>query len=251
MPKGKSHPVAACAATLEPPGVTAPLTSLGPRRRTRSAEVSVIIAVQPAIWAELLGILLERETGIKVLGKAVNENEIIALSAEDADPVVLFDFEALGPNSAGVIARVHRAAPRVRVLVLARRSGEDTVTSVLRAGAAGLVGKEMSYKTVLEAIRAAAIGEVWANRWVTAQVISQLIATCRPEPEEESSTLTRREWEVVDAVGRGLRSREIALELGISPKTVKSHLSNIFAKTRLRGRFALALWAQGHLPPKA
>lgn len=223
---------------------------MAPRRRNRSAEISVIIAVQPALWAELLGIVLGREPGIKLLGKAVNEDEILALTAENPDSVVLFDFEALGPNGAGVIARVHRAAPKVRVLVLARRSGEDTVTSVLRAGAAGLVGKEMPYKTVLEAISAAAVGEVWANRWVTAQVISQLIATCRPEPDEESSTLTRREWEVVDAVGRGLCSREIALDLGISPKTVKSHLSNIFVKTRLRGRFALALWAQGHLPSK-
>ena len=164
--------------------------------------------------------------------------------------MVLFDFEALGPNGAGVIARIHRAAPQARVLVLARRSGEDTVTAVLRAGAAGLVGKHMAYKTVVDAIRAAAVGEVWANRWTTAQVISQLIATSRPEPGGDSSTLTRREWEVVDAVSRGLRSREIAVELGISPKTVKSHLSNIFVKTQMRGRFALALWAQGHLPQK-
>lgn len=229
------------------------MTALAPpasQRRARSAEINVIIAVQPALWAELLGIVLGREPGFKLLGNATTEDEILALVSKGSDPVVLFDFEAFGPNAAGVIARVHRAAPHARVLVLARRSGEDTVTAVLRAGAAGLVGKQMAYKTVVDAIRAAADGEVWANRWVTAQVISQLIATCRPEPDEESSTLTRREWEVVDAIGRGLCSREIALELGISPKTVKSHLGNIFVKTRLRGRFALALWAQGHLPSK-
>ena len=221
------------------------------RRTTPGAEIGVVIAVQPALWAELLGILFAREPGVTLLGRANDEDEILALAAKNPDAVILYDFEALGPNGAGVIARVHRAAPRARVLVLARRSGDDTVTSVLRAGAAGLVGKHMAYKTVLEAIRAAAAGEVWANRWTTAQVISQLIATSRPEPEDDSSTLTRREWEVVDAVGRGLRSREIAVELGISPKTVKSHLSNIFVKTQLRGRFALALWAQGHLPQKS
>lgn len=212
--------------------------------------ISIVVAVQPALWAELLGIVLGREPGFKVLGGATGEDEILAITARDPNSVVLFDFEALGPNGAGVIARIHRAAPQARVLVLARRSGEETVTAVLRAGAAGLVGKHMAYKTVLDAIRAAAVGEVWANRWTTAQVISQLIATSRPEPGDDSSTLTRREWEVVNAVGRGLRSREIALELGISPKTVKSHLSNIFVKTQLKGRFALALWAQGHLPQK-
>jgi DNA-binding NarL/FixJ family response regulator len=212
--------------------------------------IGVVVAVQPDLWAELLGTLLRREPGFRFLGKAANEDEILALTASNPDSVVLFDFEALGPNGAGVIARVHRAAPHARVLVLARRAGEDTVTAVLRAGAAGLVGKQMAFKTVLAAIRAAAGGEVWANRRATAQVISQLIGTSRPEPDDHSSTLTRREWEVVDAVGRGLHNRAIALELGISPKTVKSHLSNIFVKTKLKGRFAVALWAQGHIHPK-
>ena len=230
--------------------MTPPSSRVALRREPPPAVISIVVAVQPALWAELLGIVLGREPGMKVLGDAANEEEILALTARDPNSVVLFDFEALGPNGAGAIARIHRSAPHARVLVLARRSGEDTVTAVLRAGAAGLVGKQMAYKTVLNAIRAAAAGEVWANRWTTAHVISQLIATSRPEPDDSSPTLTRREWEVVEAVGRGLRSCEIALELGISPKTVKSHLSNIFAKTKLKGRFALALWAQGNLPQK-
>ena len=62
--------------------------------------------------------------------------------------------------------------------------------------------------------------------------------------------LTRRELEVLDGITRGLRNREIALLLGVSEKTVKTHLNNIFAKTQVRGRFALALWAQGQVQPK-
>ena len=237
--------------SLARPSVTPPVAPpVSSRRRAAPAVINIIVAVLPALWAELLSVALGREAGIEVLGGATGEDEILALTARDPNSVVLFDFEASGPNGAGVIARIHRAAPRARVLVLARRSGEETVAAVLRAGAAGLVGKHMPYKTVLDAIHAVAVGEVWANRWTTAQVISQLIATGRPEPEDASSTLTRREWEVVSAVGRGLRSREIAVELGISPKTVKSHLSNIFVKTQMKGRFALALWAQGNLPQK-
>ncbi len=220
------------------------------RNDTASAAVSVVVAVQPPLWAELLGLLLEREPGISVLGTATNEEEVLGLTETSPEAVVLLDFEAFGPNTAGVIARVHRSASRARVLVLARRSGEETVTAVLRAGAAGLVGKQMAYKTIVTAIRAAAVGEVWANRWVTARVISQLIGTGRAEAQGDAPLLTRREWDVVDAISRGLRSREIALELGISPKTVKSHLSNIFVKTQLKGRFALALWAQGQTAQK-
>ena len=215
-----------------------------------SREIGVIVAVQPALWAELLAILLGREPGIKVLGRAATEEEVAALVGGDQRCVVLFDFEALGPYSAGIVARLHRSAPRARTLVLARRSGEETVTLVLRAGAAGLLGKDAEYATLLAAIRAVAAGQVWARHSDTAHVIEQLIAT-RHAALEESPDLTRREWEVVDAVGRGLRSSEIAVTLGISPKTVKTHLSNIFAKTQLRGRFALALWAQDQLQPKA
>jgi DNA-binding NarL/FixJ family response regulator len=226
--------------------------SLPPARRRDAAPaaVQVVVAVQPPLWAELLGMRLEREAGIVVLGTATTEEEALALTEASPEAVVLLDFEAFGQNTTGVIARVHRSAPRARVLVLARRCGEETVTAVLRAGAAGLVGKQMAYKTVLAAIRAAAVGEVWANRWVTAHVISQLIATGHAETDGDAPLLTRREWDVVNAISRGLRSREIALELGISPKTVKSHLSNIFAKTQVKGRFALALWAQGQIGPK-
>ncbi len=209
-----------------------------------------MVAVEPELWAELLALALAREPGIDVLGRAASEDEIVAVLDGDQKAVILFDYEALGPNSAGIIARLRRALPRARALVLARRSGEETVTLVLRAGAAGLVAKQAEYTTLVAGIRAVASGEVWANRRATAQVIEQLVAARRSAPEE-TPELTRREWEVVDAVGRGLRSSEIALGLGISPKTVKTHLNNIFAKTKLKGRFALALWAQGHIQPKA
>ncbi len=209
----------------------------------------MVVAVEPALWAELLALALGREPDVEILGRAASEDEILGILASAPKAVILFDYEALGPNSGGIIARVRRAAPRARALVLARRSGEDTVTLVLRAGAAGLIAKQSAYTTLLSAIRAVAAGEVWANRKATAQVIEQLVAARRPVPDEEPD-LTRREWEVVDAVGRGLRSNEIAVDLGISPKTVKTHLNNIFAKTKLKGRFALALWAQGHILPK-
>ena len=212
--------------------------------------VRLAFAVYPPLWGELLAHSLSRESWVEVVGRAAGEDELRQLTAEHAPDVIMLDYEGLGPNSEGVIARLRRLAPKVRILVLARRSGEETVVSVLRAGAAGLVGKGTDIGTLLNAVRAVAAGEVWANRRVAAQAIEQLAQPARPEPDGRI-VLTRREWEVVEAIGRGLRNREIAHSLGISEKTVKTHLNHIFSKLRVESRFALALWAQGELQPKA
>jgi len=211
--------------------------------------VRVAVAVYPPLWGELLAHSLSQETWVEIVGRAAGEDELRQLTSEHAPDVILLDYEGLGPNSEGVISRLRRLAPRVRIIVLARRSGEDTVVSVLRAGAAGLVGKGTDVGTLLNAVRAVASGEVWANRRVAAQAIEQLAAPARPEADG-NAVLTRREWEVVEAIGRGLRNREIARALGISEKTVKTHLNHIFSKLRIESRFALALWAQGELQPK-
>jgi len=221
----------------------------GLARAAASKPISLIIAVRPELWAELLARLISNENDIQVVARATSEDDLSALAAVRLETVVLFDYEAMGPGVEGVIARMRRLAPNLRFLVLARRFTDETSRAVLKAGAAGVVGKHMDYATLLAAIRSIAVGEVWANRQITAQVISQLIASTRSEPQD-TPALTRREWEVVDAVGRGQRNQEIALGLGISEKTVKTHLNNIFVKTGMKGRFALALWAQGAVGPK-
>ena len=172
------------------------------------------------------------------------------LTSEQAPDVMLLDYEGLGPNAEVVVSRLRRHSPTVRVLILGRRFGEDTVVSVLRAGAAGLIAKNVDLSTLLNAVRAVAAGEVWANRKVAAQAIEQPAAPVRTELEGRM-LLTRREWEVIEAIGRGLRNHDIARGLGISEKTVKTPLNHIFSKLHIDGRFALALWAQGELQPRA
>ncbi len=217
---------------------------------SRSAPpIRLVVAVQPALWCELLSAALGRQPGLQVIGSATREEEIQDLVSHADLTVVLIDYEAMGPNTEGVIARLRRSSPRARVVVLARRSGEEVVRSVLRAGAGGLVGKEMKLATLVDAIGYVGRGQVWANRAVTAQVIEDLLVPARASADG-TPLLTKREWEVLDAVSRGLRNLEIARLLGISERTVKTHLNNMFAKTRQQGRFALALWAQGQIEPK-
>ncbi len=183
---------------------------------------------------------------MNVVGQASEEGAIRELLRAEKPRVLLFDFEALGPGAESMISRLRRDSASTRFLVLATRSGAETVESVLRAGASGLVGKELDLETVIRAIRTVAAGEVWANRLVTAHALEYLSGLSEQVGARNTSNghLTAREAQIVNEVGLGLRNKEIAAKLRISEKTVHTHLNNIFRKLQMGNRIALALFSR-------
>lgn len=227
--------MAARAVLATPPADTAPPES-----------ISIAVATRPTLIREALSGVLSKEPGLELVGQASDENAIRDLLMAQRPRVLLFDYEALGPNGESMIARLRREASSTRFLVLATRSGADTVERVLRAGAAGLVGKELDLATLVRAIRSVAGGEVWANRLVTAHALEYLAGLSELGVLRSSTNghLTRREAEIVQEVGLGLRNKEIAGKLRISEKTVHTHLNNIFRKLQMSNRIAVALFAR-------
>jgi DNA-binding NarL/FixJ family response regulator len=203
---------------------------------------TVVVAARPALFGELLSLKLRDEKELEVAGVARDEDEVRQLVSRHRPSVLLFDYEGLGPSAELAIRRLRRAAPSTRILVLATRSSDETLERVLRAGAAGLVGKQQSFETLLRAIHSVASGELWANRAAAAHAVERL-ATPPGNAEPPDERLTSREWEIVDAVGHGIRNKEIGRRLRISEKTVKSHLNNIFRKLRVDNRFAVGLYS--------
>jgi DNA-binding NarL/FixJ family response regulator len=212
------------------------------------SRLKIGVASGPALYREILCRALAAEPGIEVAGGTAQEDDVAALLDRGGLQVLLFDYEALGPNGESAIARLRRRAPKTRILVLATRSGPETVESVLRAGASGLVGKESNLATVVRAIRAVAAGEIWANRRVTAIALENLADASHRR--SGAGGLTEREAEVVAWVTRGLRNKEIAHRLAIHEKTVKTHLNNIFRKLKVESRVALALQGMVDIQPK-
>lgn len=213
------------------------------RRPEEVRRIRLAIATQPALLRDVLSRLLKQEPDIEVVGEAHDEDSILEVIKETDPALLLFDYEALGPNSESIIGRSRRLAPRIRILVIATRSADENVDRALRAGACGLVGKQLAFETLLRAVRAVAGGEIWANRRAQALTLEHLtnFAAGASAPDAQ---LTKREQQIVDGVARGLRNKEIARQLNISEKTVKSHLNNIFQKLGLAGRFALARFDQ-------
>ena len=206
--------------------------------RTKRAGLGIAVAAHPALFCETLCHRLDEEPDFIVVGRACNEDEIGKLLAKVNPQVLVFDYEGLGPSGESTVGRLRRSAPGTRILVLASRSSDEIVERVLRAGASGLVAKQLEFAVLVRAIRAVVAGEIWANRRATSLALDILTG---PGVRVSNSDLTKREQEIADACGQGLRNKEIALRLNISPKTVKGHLNNIFRKLHVDSRFALAL----------
>src|SRR5262245_58493836 len=226
---------------IPPPVRTGRKETLPASHSLPSTRLTVVVASRPALVREVLARQLGNEPGLEILGLARDEDEICQLLSKVKPRVLLLDYEGLGPNSEGMIPRLRRASPSTRILVVATRSTDETVERVLRAGAMGLVGKQLEFSTLVRAIRVVAAGELWANRRVTAQTVERLASG--PDGGSGDSRLTRREEEIAAAVGRGLRNKDIARRLSISEKTVKSHLNSIFRKLNVDNRFAVGLYA--------
>ncbi len=208
----------------------------------RTVRLELAIAIKPALLRDVLTRLLDTVPDLRVVGYGENEDQIRKVVRKLRPGVLLFDYEAMGPNGESMVSRLRRAAPKTRILVIARRSGEETVEQVLRAGASGLVGKEAEFATLVRAIHMVADGELWANRRTAAQALERLTDASSPVPALGS--LTRREREIADRVALGLRNKDIAQQLSISEATVKSHLNTIFRRLKIDGRVALAMLAQ-------
>ena len=215
-------------------------TTVSPLEAPAPAVVSVLIAARPALFREILARQLGNEPGFTIAGQVRDEEGVRSILIKDKPRVLLLDYEGLGPNADGLIPRFRRASPATRILVLAARSGDETVERVLRIGASGLVAKQQGFAALVRAIRLVAAGELWANRRVTARAMERLAD--RSGGGTVGEPLSSREVEIAEALGRGLRNKDIARRLQISEKTVKSHLSNIFRKLQVDNRFAVGLY---------
>jgi DNA-binding NarL/FixJ family response regulator len=212
-----------------------------PPEAAAGGRLRIAVAARPALLREILTRQLDNEPSLKVVGQARDEDQITRLLSKENPQVLLFDYEGLGPNGESMIPRLRRMAPATRILVLATRSSDETVERVLRAGASGLVGKQLEFATLTRAIRAVGAGELWANRRTTARAVEHLMDMSGRAPSD--GQLTKREWEITDAVGKGLRNKDIARGLNISEETVKGHLNNIFRKLKVDNRFAVGLYS--------
>lgn len=182
---------------------------------------------------------LATQPDISVLGEAASGEEALQLTAELQPQVVLMDLRMPGMGGVEAIRQLRQHWPQMAVVVLTTYNEDDLMIQGLQAGACGYLLKDCSLETLVQAIRAAARGEMLVPPEVMARILAraaQTVAPARALSSRGPLDLTEREREVLAGVARGERSKEIALHLGISERTVGSYLTNIFAKLGVDSR---------------
>jgi DNA-binding NarL/FixJ family response regulator len=136
--------------------------------------------------------------------------------------------------------RLRHRLPATRVIVLTSFAEDERLLPAIQAGAAGYLLKNVQPAELARAVRAAHAGEVLLDPGVAARLVE---AIAQPAGEEPREALTPREREVLELIARGLPNKRIALELGVSEKTVKAHVGHVLAKLGVTDRTQAALHA--------
>ncbi|MBA3642449.1 MAG: response regulator transcription factor [Chloroflexia bacterium] len=196
----------------------------------------ILIADDHPLFRKGMTALLGAVEGIEVVGVATTGEEAVARTAALQPDLVLMDLQMPGGGGIAATRELRHASPAVRVLVVTLFEDDDSVFLALRAGAHGYVLKEADEDEMLRAIQATARGEAIFSPAVAVRVLSYFAAPRPDAPPQVFPTLTEREREILTLIARGRPNPTIARELGIAPKTVGNHVSNIFGKLQVADR---------------
>jgi DNA-binding NarL/FixJ family response regulator len=198
--------------------------------------VRVLIADDHQLFRDGLRGLLESVPEMEVVGEATNGQEAIDIAERLQPDVVLMDIKMPGVNGIEATRRIHDTSPHVGVLVVTMFEDDDSVFAAMRAGARGYLLKDARREDVLGAIRAVSAGGAIFSPGVARRVIDFFAAPRPAVAPRAFPELTAREEEVLLLITRGRTNQEIADELYLSLKTVRNHVSNIFAKLQVADR---------------
>lgn len=190
--------------------------------------------------------ILRRRDGFEIVAEYADGAEIPeTLSATDVD-VVVMDLRMRRVDGIEATRRIRTRPDTPPVLALTTFDDDEMLSGALRAGAAGFILKDSSAEDLIRAVHTVAAGGSWLDPAVTARVLNAYRQARTTVTSAPTGTLTSREHEVLQAIGRGLSNGEIAKTFHISELTVKSHIGRIFTKLGLRDRAAAIVYAFDH-----
>lgn len=179
--------------------------------------------------------VINNETDMEICGEAEDAPQAMKGVGPANPDVIIVDISLRGNNGLELIKNLKAIHENIRILVFSMHDESIYAQRALRAGAKAFVMKKESPTKVVEAIRRIITGEIYVSPSVADQVLHQIVNG----PNNATSTspidrLTDRELEVVQLIGRGLSSREVAESLNLSVKTIESHRAHVKEKLNLR-----------------
>lgn len=211
------------------------------------APKTILIADDHGLIRDGLRALLDIEERLQVVGVVATGRDAIRAARELTPDLVLMEFSLLASTGAFTITEIKRWLPHTRILVLTFHRDEAHLFAALDAGAEGYLLKGDSRHELADAIRSLLAGEKYLSPAICDLVIAGYLGQRNlPLPDKQtgdSGILSPRELEVLRMIANGLRTREIAKALGLSPKTVERHRGSLMRKIKVRNAAAAAAYA--------
>jgi two-component system, NarL family, response regulator LiaR len=207
------------------------------RSEDASVAIRILLADDHSVVRQGLKMFLGLDPEFEVVGEAANGQDAVRLARELRPDVVLMDLLMPVMDGIAATAAIRQELPETEVIALTSVLEDVSVVNAVKAGAIGYLLKNTEADALVRAIKAAAAGQVQLAPEAQARLMREVRA---PEGPEQ---LSERETEVLRLVAAGRANKEIARELGIGEKTVKTHVSNILSKLGLMSRTQAALHA--------
>ena len=211
--------------------------------RMTAGQTRILLADDHAVVRRGLRMVLDAQPDLAVVAEASTGAEAVELGMRE--PVDLAVLDVAMPRMTGLqaAAELTRRLPGLRVLMLSMHDSEQYLYEALRAGASGYVLKSAADRDLVEACRAAMRGEPFLYPAAVTALIRDYLDRARAGDEPPGDPLTPREVEILKLIAEAWTSDRIALELGISKRTVDRHRENLLAKLGMRDRVELTRYA--------
>jgi two-component system, NarL family, nitrate/nitrite response regulator NarL len=207
----------------------------------------IFVIGEPEIFRRGLCLLLSQQPDFRVVGDTVAGKDAIALVQREKPDIVLLTVDGGGSASVGLLPKLFAVSEETKVLVLSEPGEKELQHQAIRLGAAGVIDKNKPAKMLVKAIERVNEGEAWLDRSTTASLLRELSPVngkAKTDPEERKiASLSKRERQVIQMVGKGLKNKLIAETLFISSVTVHHHLTSIYAKLEVADRLELIIYS--------
>jgi NarL family two-component system response regulator YdfI len=202
--------------------------------------IRILIADDHLVVREGLQLILGMEEDLAVVGEAADGAAAVRLAGELQPDVVLMDLRMPGMGGLEAIEQILARWPQMAIVILTTYNEDELMMRGLQAGARGFLLKDTDRETLFHTIRAAARGETLLGPEVMARLMAHTDPASGPGADhaDDEVLLTERELEVLTAVARGERNKEIGRDLGVTERTIKAHLTNIYNKLGVDSRAA-------------
>jgi two-component system response regulator DevR len=180
--------------------------------------------------------LLQHYPQFEVVGDASNASTALQLALETKPDVILMDARLGDDTGFDACAQIHRSGLESRILFLTSYDSDEFVSQAIQAGADGFLLKEIDGEVLVRAIEDVAQGKSILDPSVTRRVFTRLVTKTQTTDHDKLTLLSPQEKRVLAQVAEGKTNKEIAIEMGLSDKTVKNYLSNLMEKLNFSRR---------------